>query len=246
MGIAVLSSCGTQKKSLQYIENYADTTKKYQVSYTEPLIQKNDLLSIFVYSEATIREIDELYNLPNLGGVSTGGSAQGFLVDNSGYIEYPRIGVIKAEGMTKRQLADTIRSRFIQLEVLTNPVVIVRLLNFKITLMGEVGNPGPITVPGERLNILEAIGLAGDITMYGKKNDVVVIRMEDGEVKYGQIDLTSKELFESPYFQLRQNDIVMVNPSKNKARLNEQLFAQRITLGLSIISSIALLYNIFR
>jgi polysaccharide export outer membrane protein len=130
--------------------------------------------------------------------------------------------------------------------VLKDPTVIVRLLNFKIMMIGEVASPGPISVPGERVNILEAIGLAGDITIYGKKNEVVVIREVDGEVQYGEIDLSSKDLFQSPYFQLRQNDIVLVNAGKNKSRLNEQLFAQRISLGLSVISAIALLYNIFR
>jgi polysaccharide export outer membrane protein len=241
----LLFSCKTQKNA-GYIENYSDTTKPYYVNYKEPLIQKNDVLSVFVYSDAVDREIDEMYNLPNLGGVSTGGAAQGFIVNNEGYIDYPRLGFLKAEGLTKAQLADTIKARFVQLEVLKNPTVVVRLLNFKVIMLGEVGSPGPISVPGERLNILEAIGLAGDITVYGKKNDVVIVREVDGKIEYGKIDLSSKELFASPYYQLRQNDIVMVNPNKNKSRLNEQVFAQRISLGLSIISSIALLYNIFR
>ena len=242
----VLFSCKTQQKNLGYIENYSDTTKPYIVTYTEPVIQKNDVLSIFVYSDAVEKEYDEMYNLPNLGGIATGGAVQGFVVNSDGFIEYPRLGIIKAEGLTKAQLSDTIRNRFLRLDVLKNPTVVIRLLNFKVIVMGEVGNPGPITVPGERLNILEAVGLAGDITIYGKKNDVVIVREVNGQIEYGKIDLSSKDLFASPYYQLRQNDIVMVNANKNKARLQEQIFAQRISLGLSIISSIALLYNIFR
>jgi polysaccharide export outer membrane protein len=244
---ALFSSCNTQQKAYTYIENYSDTTKKYEIKYTEPLIQKNDLLSIFIYSASLDPATDVIYNLPNLGGSTTGGSPQGFLVDNNGNIDYPRIGILKAEGLTKPELAEVIKTKINQpVEVLKDPTVIVRLLNFKIMMIGEVASPGPISVPGERVNILEAIGLAGDITIYGKKNEVVVIREVDGEVQYGEIDLSSKDLFQSPYFQLRQNDIVLVNAGKNKSRLNEQLFAQRISLGLSVISAIALLYNIFR
>lgn len=239
-------SCATNKNTRTYITDYQDTSKKDIVQYIEPKIQKADLLSIFVYSEATIEGIDELYNLPNLGGIATGGQAQGFLVDNNGYIEYPRLGFIRAEGLTKQELADTIKARFMEKQVLVGPTVMVRLLNFKIIVMGEVSRPGPISVPGERVNILEAIGLAGDITLYGKKDEVIVIRETDGVREFGKIDLSSRSLFESPYYQLRQNDIVLVNPNRNKARIEEQIFAQRLSLGLTVISSIALLYNIFR
>ena len=242
---AALLSCGTHR-TLGYIEDYTDTTGKDTVVYFDHPIQKNDVLSIQVYSASTIPGSDDIYNLPNTGGTVSSGALRGFLVDNNGYIEYPRIGFIKAEGLTKSQLADTIKNYFVQSAVLINPTVIVRLLNFKVTMMGEVGSPGPITVPGERLNLFEAIGLAGDLTLYAKKKEVRVIREVNGIRELGIVDLTSKDIFDSPYYQLAQNDIVIVQPTKNKERLNEQLFAQRISLGLSIISSIALLYNIFR
>lgn len=241
-----LFACGANRSATTYLADYSDTSKKEIISYIEPRIQKSDVLSIFVYSESTTPESDAIYNLPNLGGVAAGGEAQGFLVDNEGYIDYPRLGRLKAEGLTKRELASVIEKLLDEKQVLVNPSVIIRLLNFKVMVMGEVARPGPVSVPGERINILEAIGLAGDITPYGKKDEVIIWREVDGVMDVGKIDLSSQSLFTSPYFQLRQGDIVMVNPNKNKVRLDEQVFAQRLSLALTVISSIALLYNIFR
>jgi polysaccharide export outer membrane protein len=240
--VILFSSCRTQK-AVGYIEDFTDTSGKVQVKYPEPLIQKYDVLSIVVYSEALdAGATDRLYNLANTGsGPST---AQGFLVDNDGNIQYPRVGKIKAEGLTKPQLSEEIRKK---LEVeLKNPSVVIRLSNFKVTMLGEVARPGPITLPSEKVTILEAIGLAGDVNIYGKKDEVVVLRDVDGIVEHGRIDLSSKSLFESPYYFLRQNDVVLVNPNKNKARLNDQVFSQRLSIAFSIINTIALLYNVFR
>ena len=240
--IILFSSCGSQK-ALGYLEDFSDTSGKVRVKYPEPLIQKNDVLSIIVYSDAIDGgATDAMYNLANLGGGGT--TTQGFLVDNEGYIQYPRVGKIMAEGLTKPQLAEEIKKKVTG--PLNNPSVVVRLVNFKITMLGEVSRAGPITLPSEKVNILEAIGLAGDITIYGKKDDIVVLREVNGAVEHGKVDLTSKTVFESPYYFLRQNDVVLVNPNKNKARLSEQVFNQRLSIAFSIINTIALLYNIFQ
>jgi polysaccharide export outer membrane protein len=182
-----------------------------------------------------------MYNLANAG---TGSAAtQGFLVDIDGNIQYPRIGKIKAEGLTKAQLSEEIRKKITG--TLSNPSVLVRLLNFKVTMLGEVSRPGPITIPTEKITILEAIGLAGDINIYGRREDVVILRPTDSTIEHGTIDLSSKNLFNSPYYFLRQNDVVLVNPNKNKARLSDQVFNQRLGIAFSMINMIALLYNIF-
>jgi polysaccharide export outer membrane protein len=181
----------------------------------------------------------------NLASASTGSlNTQGFLVDFDGYIQYPRVGKLKAEGLTKAQLGDEIKRKLGP--ELKNPSVIVRLMNFRVTLLGEVMRPGPVSLPSEKITILEAIGLAGDISIYGKKDDVVVIREVDGEIQHAKLDLSSKEIFDSPYYFLRQNDVVLINPDKNKARLSDQVFNQRMNIAFSIINTIALLYNIFR
>jgi polysaccharide export outer membrane protein len=241
--ITLFSSCKTQR-ALGYLEDFTDTSGKIQVKYPEPLIQKNDILSVMVYSDAIDGgKTDAMYNLAN-AGTSSSASTQGFLVDNDGYIQYPRIGKIKAQGLTKPQLSEEIRKKLVG--PLENPTVIVRLTNFKITMLGEVSRSGTITLPSEKLTILEAVGLAGDVTQYGKKDDIIVFRDIDGTVEHGKVDLTSKKVFESPYYFLRQNDVVLVNPNKNKARLSDQVFNQRLGIAFSIINVIALLYNVFR
>jgi len=241
-GVILFSSCGSQKP-LGYVEDFTDTSGKVQVKYPEPLIQKDDILSIVVYSDATDGgTTDAMYNLANAGTGTP--STQGFLVDIDGNIQYPRIGKIKAEGLTKAQLSEEIRKKITG--PLSNPSVLVRLLNFKVTMLGEVSRPGPITIPTEKITILEAIGLAGDINIYGKKEDVVVLRPTDSTIEHGTIDLSSKDLFESPYYFLRQNDVVLVNPNKNKARLSDQVFNQRLGIAFSLVNMIALLYNIFQ
>jgi polysaccharide export outer membrane protein len=240
--VIIFSSCRSQKP-LGYVEDFTDTSAKVHVKYPEPLIQKGDVLSIVVYSDAIDGgATDAMYNLAN-AGTAGDASTQGFLVDLDGNIQYPRIGKIKAGGLTKTQLSEEIRKKLIG--PLQNPSVLVHLLNYKITMLGQVSRPGPITIPSEKMTILEAIGLAGGITDYGKKEEVVILRPTDSTIEHGTIDLSSKKVFESPYYFLRQNDVVLVNPNKYKARLGEQVFNQRLGLAFSVINMLILLYGIF-
>jgi polysaccharide export outer membrane protein len=199
-----------------------------------------------VYSAATDPKIDVLYNLTNTNsGNNTNQALMGLLVDQNGNIEYPRVGVIHAEGLTKQQLADTLKAKLST--ELTSPSVVIRYLNFRVTVLGEVGHAGTISIPYERINIFEAIGLAGDIPLTGKKNSVRVIREVNGDRQVGTIDLTAKNVFESPYFYLQQNDIVMVDPTKARVRTNEEtIITQRITFALTFITTAALLYSLFK
>lgn len=247
-------SCGTQQKTPNYLQNVTDTTGKGDVKIPELRIQKNDLLSIQVYSASTKPGIsDAPFNLPGSGGSETAGAGTsaatpgGFLVDVNGNIEYPRLGLLKAEGLTKLQLADIIKRKINEKDsVLTDPSVIIRFQNLKITVLGEVNKQGPISVPGERVTILEAIGLAGGITDFGIKNSVKVIREIDGKREAGLVDLSSNDVFESPYYNLMQNDIVLIDPTKRKQKKADQETVMRqVSFGLSIITAIALLYNIF-
>lgn len=242
-------SCGTQQKMPNYLQNVTDTTGKGDVKIPELTIQKNDLLSIQVYSASTKPEIsDAPFNLPASGGTE-GASAGpgGFLVDVNGNIEYPRLGLIQAEGLTKLQLAEIIKRKINEKDsVLIDPSVIIRFQNLKVTVLGEVNRQGPISVPGERVTILEAIGLAGGVTDFGIKNSVKVIREIDGKRQAGLVDLSSNDLFESPYYNLMQNDVVLVDPTKRKQKKADQdVLMRQVGFGLSLITSIALLYNIF-
>jgi len=237
-------SCGTQKRMPYYLENVTDTTGKGDVKVPELRIQKGDLLSIQVYSASTKPEADALYNLP------TGGTAasSGFLVDAYGNIEYPRLGTFQVEGLTKQELATQIKKRLTEPEVLLiNPSIIIRFLNFKVTMLGQVAKEGVINIPGERVTILEAVGLAGGVTDYGKKTNVKIMREVDGKRETGYIDLSSKDIFESPYYNLVQNDVVIVEPTKQKAKQADQsIVVQRISFALGIITSAAFIYNIFK
>ncbi len=243
----IVISCGTQKKlPPYYLDNVSDTSINGQVVIPDLRIQKNDLLSIQVYSAATRPEADALYNLPTVA--STGQITGGFLVDGKGNIEYPRLGTIRAEGLTKEQLADAIRKKLTEpVELLKDPSVIIRFLNYRITILGQVAREGQINVTSEKLNILEALGLAGGITDYGKKDKVKIIRETDGNRDIGYIDLSTDSLFQSPYYNLVQNDVIIVEPTKQKARMVDQtIVSQRISLALGIITSAAFIYNIFR
>jgi len=249
-----LLSCGSQKAMPNYLQSVNDTTGIGPVKIPELRIQKNDQLSIQVISASTRPDVsDVLYNLPSSMSTGTSGTSGtvvpgGVLVDANGNIEYPRIGTLHVEGLTKQQLADTIKRKINQPDsVLTNPSVIIRFLNLKVTVIGEVNNQGVMSIPGERVTILEAIGLAGGINDFGQKDAIKVIREVDGHREVGIVDLSSDKLFESPYFNLVQNDFILVDPVARKAKKADQdQVVQRISLGLSLVTALALLYNIFK
>lgn len=239
-----LVSCGTQKKlPPYYLDKATDTTQKSEVKFTELKIQKNDKLSIQVYSASTAPEVDALYNLP----VGEGGLG-GFLVDARGNIEYPRLGTIHAEGMTKNELADVIKNKLTSpVELLRNPTVIIRFVDLKINVLGEVGSQGLVTIPGENATILDAIGLAGGVTNYGKKDNVKIIRETNGQREIGYVDLSSDSLFFSPYYNLVQNDVLIVAPTRQRMKDEDQArTAQKISFALTLVTVAATLYGIFR
>lgn len=235
-------SCKPIEKIPSYLENVTDSSGKGQVAIADLKIQKNDLLSIQIFSLSNKPEIsDAPFNQPAIGG-----ALPGYLVDNQGNIEHHRLGTIHAEGMTKTELAQLIKKKLAEpVEVLANPSVVIRFMNLKVTLLGQVGREGVITVPGERLNILEAVGLAGGVTDYGKKNNVRIIRETNGQRETGLIDLTSKDIFSSPYYNLVQNDIIIVDATQQKAKEAEQLRTmQKITFALTLVTVSATISNI--
>jgi polysaccharide export outer membrane protein len=249
-----LLSCVTQQRVPNYLQNVNDSTVKTEIDFPELKIQRNDQLSIRVYSASTKPELsDAPYNLPTIGQQSSGSQNQsggqigGYLVDVNGNIELPQIGIVRAEGLTKLQLADIIKRKINEKDsVLTNPSVIINFLNLKITVLGEVNQQGVLSLPGEKLTILEAIGLAGGTTDFGKRNSIKVLREMDGKRETGIVDLSSKDLFASPYYNLMQNDVVVVDPIKRKQQKAEQdVIMRQVSFGLSLITAIALLYNIF-
>jgi polysaccharide export outer membrane protein len=217
--LPLLISCANAKKVVLFNElNQASI--KSQVEDLEPIIQKNDLLSIFVSSinpEATV-----IFNNPNVTAAQSTTAAgntnnvAGYLVNQDGYIQFPVLGNIKAAGLSKKQLKDNITKGLSDGKLLIDPIVNVRYLNYKVTVIGEVGHPTVINVPSEKISLLEALGLAGDMTIYGRRDNVLVIRETEGTKAFQRINLNTNEIFTSPYYYLKSNDIVYVETNKNK------------------------------
>ncbi|HEU4472143.1 MAG TPA: polysaccharide biosynthesis/export family protein [Flavisolibacter sp.] len=215
----MLSSCVSTRKSV-YFADQNDEVLLSTISIPEPVIQNNDLLSISVSSLNP--QASSVFNMPNLSYANTTTAqgtpvqAGGYLVNPEGYIQFPILGAIKAAGLTENQLRTQIVKSLVDKKLLLDPIVTVRHLNFKVTVLGEVAHPTVINVPNEKITMLEALGLAGDITIYGKRDNVMLIREEAGKKTIKRLNLNSTELLSSPYYYLRSNDIVYVEPNKAK------------------------------
>ena len=237
----LLNSCGSTKESTYF---YETPNIKFINNFEnlEPVIRSNDLLSISVSSVNP--EATEIFNVSNVSPVRSstvsGTTAQvsGYLVDQDGFIRFPVLGKIQAAGKSKKELREEITKELIDRKLLLDPIVDIRYLNFKVSVLGEVKNPSVLTIPDEKISLLEALGLAGDITIYGRKDNVVIIREEEyGVKKLTRLDLTSKEIFDSPYYYLKSNDIVYVEANKKKVAstsMTPQWFAV-ILSGLSLM-----------
>lgn len=233
--IPVLLSCVNTKRAT-YFNNLSDTEIQYQVESLDPVIQKNDLLSISVSSVNP--EAAQVFNLHSAsstqGNVVSGSIFQstGYLVDQEGNIQFPLLGSIKAAGITKNQLKENITKAITQKNLLYEPLVNIRYLNYKVTVLGEVAHPSVINVPNEKITLLEALGLAGDLTLYGRRDNVMIIRETEGKRTVTHVNLNDRALLQSPYYFLKSNDVVYVAP--NKARVAS---TSRTTQWLPILFS---------
>ena len=212
-------SCVSAKKTV-YFYNVKDTTFYQGGGQSDAVIQENDILSISISSLNP--EASAIFNTPNnfviSSSTSPGSNTQstGYLVNTDGNIQLPILGNIKAAGITKKQLKDDITKIILEKKLLIDPIVNIRHLNFEVTVIGEVAHPTVITVPSEKISLIKAIGLAGDLTIYGKRENVLLIRDEDGKKKTRHINLNSPNFFNSPYYYLQPNDVVYVEPNKTK------------------------------
>lgn len=256
--VAGMQSCTTPRE-LRYLQGTFDTAQVRSVLFKNQLVQKNDLLSIIVYSENPTATA--VFNQP-VGAAASLASASpviggeinssapalpsgGYLVGNNGDIEYPIIGRLHVEGLTKDQLVDLLNSR-LKDKYLTNPYYTIRFLNFKITMVGEVVRPGMYTIPSERINIFEAIGLAGDLTFFGQRTNILIIRETNGKREFGRLDITRPDVFNSPYFNLQQNDVVLVDLNKRKVAANDNQLLRGISVVSAIISTLAVTISLLR
>jgi len=207
-------------RNFTYFQHGLDSIEKLKLS--EPVIRPNDLLSIQVFSNSLNQEQVYAYNIANGFGPgvpfnSANTSAQGFLVNENGDIFYPNLGKLHAAGLTTLQLKDQIQKQLDSL--VKQPEVLIRFLNFKVDVLGEVKNPGPKTFNNQRVTIIDALSAAGDLTDQGKRDNILVFREENGEVKHYTVDMRgANTMFNSPVFQLQQNDMVYVSPNEVKLK----------------------------
>jgi len=219
--LIVFSSCA--KRNLVYFSDLPQGTdfKTPVRNYYAPKIQADDILSISVSSLNP--ESNVLFNNILLPTASSYANAQvvankideGYLVDKNGSINFPVIGKINLSGLTKEEATEKMTGLI--KDHVKNPIVNIRFLNFKVTVIGEVTKPATFTVPTEKVNVLEALGLAGDMTEFGRRENVLIIREKDGVRSTARINLNNKDVLSSPYFYLQQNDIVYVEPD-NKVK----------------------------
>lgn len=240
--LPLFCACVSSQK-VAYFSNLKDSELPPQVKEFEQIIQKNDLLYISVSSLNP--EASRVFNAANFSGIqnprlesSDNRQLYGYLVNEDGLIQFPMLGVVKAAGVTKKQLQEAITRDLISRKLLLDPIVDIRFLNFKVTVLGEVGKPTVITVPNEKITLLEAIGLAGDLTIFGKRDNVLLIRESEGKKEVKRLDLNSSDLLSSPYYYLQNNDVVYVEPNKAKmaSATQSKMWLPVIFSGLSMVA----------
>lgn len=243
--VVLFTSCSNQRHAL-YFPGAKDTTFMPRLDEAKVFIQKNDVLSINVSSLNP--QASAVFNVPNTATINTtsakgsGSQQSGYLVDDEGNIQFPVLGSIAAVGLTKKQLSDKIAKLLVSQKQLLDPIVSVRFLNFRITVLGDVGTPTVVSVANEKISILEALGMAGDLSITARRNNVLLVREEDGITKLKRLDLTSSSIFTSPYYYLKSNDIIYVEPNKSKVA-NTNRFNQLLPVIISSLSLVVIILD---
>lgn len=210
LSVFIISACAP-RRDLVYFSNMANATITKDEQNNDIIIRLNDIVSVTMNSSNP--ESNTLF-AGNKNDLSNA-SLKGYRVSKSGTIHLPLIGDYKIEGLTVEEAQKGIASALVK--YVKNPEIEVQVTNFKITVIGEVNKPSTFTITDEKVNLLEALGMAGDMTVYGKRENVLIIRSEDGHKVMKRLNLNEQETMNSPYFNLRQNDIVYVEPDRSKA-----------------------------
>ena len=214
--LLALASCGSVK-DIAYFQNRVVDNPESIDKHAGIIIQPKDMLSIVVSSRNP--ELVVMFNLPVISyqagsEMMTSAANQrllGYIVDNEGYIDFPVLGPIKVAGLTRWELSELIKSRLLSEGLLSDAVVTVEFMNFKVSVIGEVNSPGTYTIQGDKVTILQAISLARDLTIFGERENVCVIRERDGERTMYEVNLCDVSMFKSPAYYLQQN----VDPDHN-------------------------------
>ena len=244
--LLIFTGCTTQKKLAYFNTVTASSAESINAQLknerADARILTDDRLSITV--SALDPNAVAIYNLPFVSFASPGSDQiyaspvlQSYLVNSQGNINFPVLGEIKLEGLTLTEAGNLIKSKLA--EHVADPIVNIQFVNFRITVLGEVLRPGQFPVTNERVTILDALGLAGDMTAYGRRDNVLLTRNNNGKLEFARINLNSDEVFKSPYFYLQQNDVIYVEPNTVKS-----ISSQDIPLYLSSLSTLATLVTL--
>lgn len=239
----LFSSCTAPKNAYYFKTLPGDTSISTTVNrLTESVIRKNDQLAINISSLNP--EEDKVYNavVPVLGTAAASGSSNGYVVDMNGNIQLHRLGSIHAEGMTRRELKNKIETDI--KPYLKDPVVTVRYLNRRVTVIGEVAKPQVIPMPEEQLSILEVLGASGDMTLMGKKDNVLIIRETETGKQFKRLNLENHSVFTSEWFYLKPDDVVYIEPNDKVVRDEKRARTQQtIALAMSGLSLAIIILN---
>ena len=253
----VLASCGVAKRNYRemiYFQNAKQVNTPICLQLQPTVLQKYDQLMIQVYAQSINQEQANLFNITS--GMGTNGTINmqqgatvlaGYIVDYEGNIDFPVIGKVKAMGLTKSAFIDTLKKHL--QAYIKDPIVVVRYINYNVTVLGEVNSPGVKNFPNEKATVLDAISAAGDIKDAGLRKSILLIRtMPDGTIQQHEIDLTNIECYNSPYFQLQPNDVLYVQSNKIRLRNANQdpTIYRDIPLALSFMSYLLLLNSVFK
>lgn len=240
----LFSSCGAPKNAQNVIYFKDTVTAAEKVVITKPtLIMPGDRLNINI--TAINKEAAEAFNAPQTGGGGAEGT-KGYLVDSLGNIQLLQLGMLHVAGMTTARLRDTLQQQLVN--YIKGPVVTVDIVNFKISVMGEVTGPGTVIVPDGQMTILEALNEAGDLTQFSRGEKILVIRETNGVREFGRVDITSNKLFNSPYYNLQQNDVIYVEPDDTKFIANDVVFNRNqryLAVAMTLLSLGILIASIF-
>jgi polysaccharide export outer membrane protein len=244
---ASTTSCVQYEELLYFRKDIKDPRPPFPSETIQNLtalrIQKNDVLSIMVHSFDPIQSAP--FNLVQGGAVAGVSPFTSYIVDENGEIDFPVLGKIALKGLT----ATEAKNRLVEsLKVyLKDPVVNIRFLDFRISVLGEVSSPGTFVINNDRVTVLEALGMAGDLTPYSNRSNILVIREQNGIRQFGELDIQSSEIFKSEYFYLKQGDIVYIEPTKDKeASVRDQFteYLPWVTSSLSAITTIIAIINL--
>jgi len=262
IGLLMVTACSAPQKTIYFSDNTLqnaavqvdniDRRKEVnilpedilaiKVSTISSIVEKGGINPVAIFNEG-----GTAYSITASAGGAGGGAANsaqnlGYLVDVNGFIDYPVIGKLKVSGLTLRQLKDLLADKL--KAYVKEPVVEANIINFRVTVFGEVARVGQIVAANQKISILDAIAAAGDIPITGRKDNVLIIRETEGKREYARVNLNSRTLFSSPYYYLKQNDIIYVEPARIRRQENNDFLKFYLPTIMTILSSAVTIYGI--